>query len=747
MIVRRVRVQRFRKLADQVLECVPGLNVIRGRNDAGKSTLHLAFSAALYPSKPKEVASFGPWGDGPPGAITLEFEADGREWRLEKDFHTRRVVLTSGEERMDDPRQVERLIGEIVGLRSSSLFRAALHISHGELTTLAKEQQQEIGARLSRIVTGGDSDARRILKSLDDRIRRLEVGVRSPSKVPGPLRRDADMIARLTEEQRKLAGDVAEIERNAAERDRLEERIAELGKQVSDDDALLDANRSLHALDAQVRDLGARVAQVRALQARIDAAAQELTAAEADLLVTVPVDPDSLDHLRQASIRLQMLETPTSPGRGEASETVGEGGGGARPGQSRARRAAAGAIGFTAAASCAVAVAGTLLWLHQAPWGVAAVLFAAVCVTAAFALRGRAQAAGLEAQMAARRSADLARVLEERRVENCHAAAAEVRRLLAVLGASSVEDAFAQHERYRAVARTRDEARARLELLLGGCTRETMAEECQRALLELAKAEALRNDPALALRRLDPAAYQRLQTEAGTRKEDVAAARGSLQRLEGRLSGRLPHDDLARVEEDLEEVSGRYVRAQRHAEVLRLVREVLAAAYRDTIVPGKVDLERRAGGYLRALSGGAYDRVEVDEQTLAPRVWIGPPKGWADAAEREIGSGGVDQCYLALRLGLVDLLCLEHRRPPVFLDDPFLAYDEERQASAMRFLRDLARERQIFLFTCRGVYDASADRILVLGDAVVPGPAASPAPAASSAPTEGVKKSSQMILI
>lgn len=745
MIVRRVHVRRFRKLADQVLECVPGLNVVRGRNDAGKSTFHLAFSAALYPSKPKEVSSFGPWGDGPPGAITLEFEADGREWRLEKDFRARRVALWSGEERVEDPRQVERLIGEIVGLTSSSLFRAALHISHGELTTLAKEQQQEIGARLSRIVTGGDGDARRVLKALDDRIRRLEVGVRSPSKVPGPLRRDADVMARLEEEQRRLAGEAAEIERNAAERDRLEAQIAQLEKAVRDDDALLEANRSLHALDAQVRDLSARVAHARALQARVDAAAQEFAAAEADPLLSAAMDTDALDRLRRASIRLQMLEAPASP--------PVAGGYAPSPGGSRVGRAAAGVWGFTMAAFGGAAIAGALLWFHQAPGGVAALFFAVACGTAAIVLRGRAQAVALEAQMAARRLADLARVIEERRVEDREGTAGEVRNLLALLGASSAEDAFARHTRYLAAARRRDESRTRLDLLLGDGTRETVAEEGERALLDLAKAEALRNDPALALRRMDPAAYQGLQTEAAARKEELAEARASLLRLEGRLCGRLPHDDLARVEEDLAEVSARYAREQRHAEVLRLVREVLAAAYRDTIVPGKVDLERRAGGYLRALSGGAYDRVEVDEQTLAPRVWVGPPKGWAEAAEREIGSGGVDQCYLALRLGLVDLLCLEHRRPPVFLDDPFLAYDEERQASALRFLRDLARERQIFLFTCRGVYDAYADRVLVVGDVAVSAPAESSEPAASStsagssAPREGVKKSSQIILI
>ncbi|HEX4835092.1 MAG TPA: AAA family ATPase [bacterium] len=718
MIIRRIRVRQFRKLTDQVLECVPGLNVLRGRNDAGKSTLHLAFSAALYPSKPKEVSSYGPWGEGQPGEITLEFEADGQEWRLHKDFRARKVALVSGEERWDDPREVERLIGDIVGLTSSSLFRAALHISHGELTTLAKEQQQEIGARLSRIMTGGDSDARRILRALDDKIRRLEVGLRSASKTPGPLRRDAEVIARLTEEQRRLAGELQTVEREAAERDRLVARIADLEQLVREDGALLEANRNLYALDGRVRDLSVRVAQAKAQRDRIAAATVELAAAEADpLLGSAPPNRDVLDNLRQASMRLQMLEGPVPPpATGQPVDAM--------RGPHADGITGVSIAAFMLVALCASIAGAVLLWGHQAPWGVGALLLAASCAAAAIAVRARAQFAAFEARMADRRSADLLNEMEKRRLEDRETTADEVRRNLVLLGATTVEDALDRQERYLAAERRRDEAKRRLDVLFGGSASGAAVEEEYQAMLrELAKAEALRDDPDLALRRLDPAAYQRRQTEAEMRKEELAAARASLYHIEGRLSRCLPHEDLARVEEELEEARARYARAQRHVEVLKLTRDLLDTAYRDTIVPGKVDLERRASRYLRALSGGAYDRLEVDAQTLAPRVWVGPPKEWADAAEREIGSGGVDQCYLALRLALVDLLCLERRRPPVFLDDPFLAYDEERQASALRFLCDLAGERQIFLFTCRGVYDAYADRVLVLEGVGAPAPA------------------------
>ncbi|HEV2283202.1 MAG TPA: hypothetical protein VGX75_12520, partial [bacterium] len=313
--------------------------------------------------------------------------------------------------------------------------------------------------------------------------------------------------------------------------------------------------------------------------------------------------------------------------------------------------------------------------------------------------------------------------------EQAAAAAAAVHRNLGALGVASVETAAAQAAAARA-ARDRRQAAARLlEGLLDGQSRDGIAESHHQVLTELAAVQAQREDPDLGLRRLDAAAFQRLQLDAQHRRQALDQEKAAVQRLEGRLAGRSPHEALARVEEELADTEGRLARQQRQVEVLRLTHDVLDSAHRATIVPGRARLEELASGYLRRLSDGAYDRIAVDEQTLAPRVWVGSPKEWAEVSAREIGSGGVDQCYLALRLGLADLLA-DGRRPPLFLDDPFLAYDDDRQASAMAFLRGLARDRQIFLFTCRTTYDGYADHIVVLG-----GRAPSPSPARSSAPT------------
>jgi DNA repair exonuclease SbcCD ATPase subunit len=702
VIIRRVHLRQFRKFADQVLECGPGLNVIRGRNDAGKSTLHLAFSAVLFPVKPSEAQSYGPWGEERAGEITMEFEAEGRTYRLHKDFRSRRVVLETSERKWEVPKEVERQIGEVLGLPSASLFRATAHIGQWELARV-QEEKEEIGTRLARIITGGESDAGRVLETLDRYIRRMEVGLHHPARNAGPLKRDSDRIAFLIAEQQRLASEVAAIEQAAAQRGHLASRIVELEQQVRDDEALLEANRLLHSLDSHVAELSVRAERRKALADRIESAAADLGAAEADPAAGSPLpDPETLARLQESEVRVRMLTraletTDTRPDAGVDS---------ARPAGARLT------FGRLALGALASAVFGAvLLGAHRTLWGVGAFLLASVFMLAAYVARGRGS---VETKIRAGRLRDRQEQAAERR-RQLEEAAQDARHLVAALGVSSLEQAVAQKNRCLDAVRRRDTARRVLEMLLGDRTRESIAEEYQRALLDLAEARAQRDAPDLALRRLDPAAVQRLQTEAERRKKEFATAHGELQRLEGRLSGRSPHEDLGRVEEELEETRARCARAHRQVEVLKLTREVLGEAYRHTIIPGRVRLEELAGGYLRTLSGGAYDRLLVDEHTLAPRVWVGPPKEWADVATREIGSGAVDQCYLALRLGLVDLLC-SGRRPPLFLDDPFLAYDEERGAAAMSLLRALSRERQIFLFTCRGAYDAYADHLLLLGD-------------------------------
>lgn len=103
--------------------------------------------------------------------------------------------------------------------------------------------------------------------------------------------------------------------------------------------------------------------------------------------------------------------------------------------------------------------------------------------------------------------------------------------------------------------------------------------------------------------------------------------------------------------------------------------------------------------YMRKLTGGRYTAMQLytDLEAVCRR------SGSAVQLDRlRLSTGTRDQLYLALRLAVCRVLLDDAEESvPLILDDPFVNYDEERTANAMQLLREIARERQVILLTCR----------------------------------------------
>src|SRR5262245_47910284 len=83
----RLEVEGFKCIEKAEVELGPGLNVLFGKNDLGKTSLGDAVRAALLlPSTSAEAKQYTPWGSAEAPWVRLTFEHREQHFRVEKRF-------------------------------------------------------------------------------------------------------------------------------------------------------------------------------------------------------------------------------------------------------------------------------------------------------------------------------------------------------------------------------------------------------------------------------------------------------------------------------------------------------------------------------------------------------------------------------------------------------------------------------------------------------------------------------------
>ena len=136
-----------------------------------------------------------------------------------------------------------------------------------------------------------------------------------------------------------------------------------------------------------------------------------------------------------------------------------------------------------------------------------------------------------------------------------------------------------------------------------------------------------------------------------------------------------------------------------HLDAIAAAKDALVKA--NTELTGRMspEINRYAQEYLTALTDGKYTELTLGRSFEAE---CRAENSAAALDALKLSSGTRDQLYLALRLAACKVLLDENGESvPLVLDDPFLTYDDERTACGMKLLRQIAKERQVILLTCK----------------------------------------------
>ncbi len=715
MRIRRLQVRDLRRYRELDIDLAPGVTVVRGPNEAGKTTIQRAIELAItrrVTSGAADLDALRPWDAGPDARpwVAIEFEQEEDEGRLatgtlEKTFAGAKgtVLLKYDGQTVSDPTLADQVMAELTGIPTEPFFRSTASVRHHELSDLARDESA-LRDRLQASISGADRGTGRAKKKLERVLHDLTT---KGDKNPGRLKVAEGAVASATAsvEQGELA--LAQLERDRDTLSGCRERRADAEGALRERKSLLEKARQAERLEAERAAAKARYERFRdAVQ----------VAAELDTLSRSHPSPNPLQVVRNAVERLRQLD-----------------------GRIRELRAA-----LSGEVEVQFDVAPEPTWRPLSRWGILLVGLGLVVAGGTFAARtlsiadlgstplylgAIAAGIGLILTFVAfwlRRNSHMQEQLRDveidRRLRGRSEMEAELRQAeidsTKQLGALSLEDLAAAEDllaREEAHVARMDQLAAQLDGLVGKEPRETLPALRDASALEIEqKASAL---DALGPIAKEPRARERLEVEVRDAEGAVERARDDEANARARVEANaVDAEQVAAQAERLAVWREQLGALQRRHRVLDLTLKAIERAEVATMKTATRYLEGHMVRDVAAVTGGRYRRVRVDDKTLDIEVHAPELGDWVPVTS--LSQGTLDLVYLTARLGMVRLVTGD-RRPPLVFDDPFVTLDDTRAARALALLKRVAADFQIIYLTTSDRYDTAADAVVEL-----PGPTA-----------------------
>jgi len=709
--VSTLRIHGLRRHRDLELTLAPGLTVVRGPNESGKSTIQRAIELALArrpTSAAADIAALRTWGlpEGDRPVVEMAFEdeqeqPDGtlrlRTGTLAKEFAGARgtVRLELDGEVTTDPALADETLASMTGIAGEAFLGATASVRHREMDI--PRDDAALRDRLQSSISGGD-------RGTSQAKHRLEVAIRGLTsqgqKNPGRLKVAEDAVAGAEASVRAGEEGLARLEADRVALSVAREARAQAETTLAERRALLEKARQAEQLRAQQAAAQERYERFR--QA-VEVAA-EIERLEGSHPSTIP-----LPSLEQVVGRLRALDARAREIRAALGEIVDvdfELPSASGPswrvvavvGIVLALAGVAAVIGGLASSAIVVAAAGVLL----------------IVAGALVAVYGERRRGAFDAAVRARemRESEITRRLRGRSELEAELRQSEtdIAAQLALVGLDDLPSSEALLAAERDHVATLGRLGAQLDGLVGREPRETLAPVRDAAALEIEQKTAALD--ALGPIAREPRARERLEVEVRDVEAALERARDQEAAARARLDANLVDAEQVAAEAERLAAWREELEALRRRErVYSLALAAIVRAETATMKRATRFLETRMRADLPRLTGGRYRDVTIDDATLDIAVRV--PETGAVVPVTRLSQGTFDQVLLAARLGLVRFV-LGGGRPPLLLDDPFVTFDPDRAAAALGALRDLTADFQVILFTTSDRYDTLADAVVTL---------------------------------
>lgn len=695
--LQRAHIAAFGRFIDRTLgPFKPGLNVVYGPNEAGKTTARAFVGGVLFgwPEARGSRNAYKPRAVSREGSLLFCDAATGEVGRVSR------------------ARNAEGLIGDdawlaaVCGDIDRETFQTLFSLDADELRSL--EAAPDISAKLLTAGSGTKESPAHVASALDARIAALMSRAASETESFPNLKRELEGVKERLLETRAQADELKtediELRSLLDDRERLQRELSTLDSKI---EAMAACKGELSRIDSARHRLREEMASAQSELRTCEADARaELAAYAATPHVSAEDEArlrTSLELLSEqedaAAQRLSVAREAYEQARGfwEArrdAATQAE-----KAPEARASRTAPIAA-FCAAGLLAVAAFALALAVPDAlPVAIFAMVASVCCVGVGALLIAKAKPTpssnvdvdSARATMVAHKST------YDSREGEVMAVADQVRASLAQLGFSShvvtaraaLRELGVMHDAREAqlrADRARRQAQAGIDNAGEGLAR------CEAYRCECLKSVGLAGDSSFD--DVEAAAFELAQKRANLdeRLEGMISRVGQLRQI---LSDGERASELDLLKTQRAQIITRQTDSAHELVRLLLAKRMVSGAIEAWGTESQPKVYERASHLMELMTAGAWVGVASSGSDVCAIDSFG-----AQFPPRLLSLGTCQQLYLALRIALLECAPEVGTAVPVLADDILVNFDDDRRAGAARALAELAQSRQVIVFTC-----------------------------------------------
>lgn len=764
MRIKSLYISAFGGIKNLKLDFSNGFNVIYGDNENGKSTV-MAFIKMMFYGSDRGSAQiaknirrkYTPW-DGSVMAGSIDFEHNGKNYRLEREF--RSSNSTDKATLCDLDFGTRQAVGACVGVKffglSAAAFERSVFIGQFGYPERDSEADGEINSKLSNIVLTGEESVS--FETVNSRLEKAKLALMSKSgrageydknlKLCGELKEKIENSDKLRADYERKINEIALAEENAV---LMQKKAEALKKQISAEQDVKNCEKlkeflelkekldvlkeELELSDGSLADemylgkLRFCISKVQSAQSKSQTKLQEIKALEKSLEAGLNPPKDATkENAEQLQAEIAELEIKRTVCRTKLSALNT-----AANNVSKERGKLTAWIVFLLSILLLSVLTGVLAFAVNSvlvPTIAASLDAVLICCFTAFAVSNRKREKS-KARKAEYTEKEIYR-LDAELSEITQAVFSKRVSLEAINAALNSNSAVLERQREMLkdaevqLDALRQEEGTALAHLLDLFARYKATDSLQEVLDSIdeisqkaAKQKEIKNQLNYIIKDIGSITYDeasRKLAEIDARDIVISADFDSLKKSYDKLTEDITErsaaiaaakasakaigssiEDSQALRSELQMLTEKTARQKAFCDAADIAMTVLQESFAEVRRSYGSVLEKKAGEIFSRITDNKYGSMSISK-TFDINVSESNNFGSRDIGY--LSSGTADQAYLSLRIALSELMCEDKETLPLLLDDALAQYDDGRMITAIKYLMEYSEKSQIIMFTC-----------------------------------------------